>query len=189
MRAVVTRRAFVGGGVALVLAAQSVDAQKASMTFGDAIAVLATNRSQAEQAAALLKRYRPDDAQGRQLYADAKAKFDGFISGLAAGIASEGNATISAALQQSLNNAVASASAFGAYVKGVVQAMTPAGGKSPMVWAALLADPAKLFTSLTEAGLAIFGAASKATKEKRGEMVQRVEQERWRLFGDIPMAS
>lgn len=188
MRAGITRRDLIGAGMVLMLAAQSVAAQKATMTFGDAIAVLATNRSQAEQAAALLKRFRPDDAQGRQLYADAKAKFDGLISGLAASIATEGSATISPAVQQSLNSAVASASAFGAYIKDIVQALTPKGGKSPVVWAALLADPAKLLTALTEAGLAIFGAASKASKERRSEMVQRVEQERWQLFGDIPAA-
>jgi len=188
MRAYVTRRAFVGGGMALAAFETAHATPPAGMSFGDAVAVLAANRSQAEQAAALLKRYRPNDVQGRQLYADAKAKFDGFISGLAAGIATEGNATISPALQQSLNGAVTGASAFGVYVKVVVQAAMPKGAKSPVVWAALLASPDKLLKALTESGLAIFGAALKASKEMRTEMVQRVEQERWRLYGDIPAA-
>ena len=55
--------------------------------FSDAIGVLASERSLAEQGAAFVKGHAPDDIDAHALYAQAKAAFDGLIEQLLADVA------------------------------------------------------------------------------------------------------
>jgi hypothetical protein len=155
-------------------------------TFGEAMAVLAQNRSAGEQGAALLKRYRPKDVRGRVLYAQAKAAFDGVIGELMADLASDRKLLLTPAFEARLKIAADRAGAFGEHVDDILRQVMPRGSKSPL--ALLLTDPAKLLQTLTNSGLAIWREANGVAAQRRREMAARIEQERWRPFNEIPPA-
>lgn len=169
----------------LIAPPAATQAQPAS-GFANAVASLAQHRSLAEQDVAMLKAYQPHDPQGRLLYAQAKAASDGFISGLEAGIDAGGGGRLTPALNQQLNEVASRSRDFEDHVHSVLSDSIRPGDKS--AWDLLLPNLDKLIKSLTDSGLAIFEAASKAGDARRHEMRARLEQERWRDFGDIPPA-
>jgi hypothetical protein len=155
--------------------------------LAEAIGRLAQERSQAEEAAALLKKFEPGDVDGRALYAQAKAAFDGLIEQLLADLAQGRDPKASPAFQASLDTAAAKRAAFGAHVDAVAKAHVPAGGKPG--WVASLGQvPATVAMAMTESGVNIWREWGKAGAERRRDIAARIAAQRWKPWTDIPAA-
>lgn len=179
-----SRRNFI---CATLLLTASFDAgvasAQSSLTFADAIAIMAEKRSAAEGSVALLKRYRSRDFEARRLYARAKAAFDGVIGQLQADLASARSPQLTPRFRQRLEEAAQRAHEFGVYADKALDKTVPPGSKS--VLRALVGELDKLITAIVDSGIAIFQEADRVGKRRRSEMAARIEQERWRAFSDI----
>jgi hypothetical protein len=155
--------------------------------LSEAIGRLAQERSQAEEVAALLKKFESGDMDGRALYAQAKAAFDGLIEQLLTDLAQGRDPKVSPAFRASLDAAAAKRAAFGAHVDAVVKAHVPVGGKPG--WLALLGqDPAELVKAVTKSGVTIWHEWRTADAERRRDIAARIEAQRWKPWTDIPAA-
>jgi hypothetical protein len=179
-----SRRNFIS--VTLLLGASfgsRIAAAQNTLTFADAIAIMAESRSAAEGSVALLKRYQPKDFEARRLYAKAKATFDGVIGQLQADLASAKSPKLTPRFRQRLEDAAKHAHEFGTYADKVLNQTVPSGSKT--VLRALIGELDKLITAIVNGGIAIFQEADRVGERDRKKMAERIEQERWRAFGDI----
>ena len=168
------------GGSGLVLAVVAAlpvaaSAMAAPRGFPDALGTLAERRSAGEQRAALLKQYRPRDLDGQRLYAEAKAGFDGAIAALG-GELMERRAHPSAAAAARLADAEARARAFARHTRETLRDAVPPGSK------------AAITLHFQDGGDDARPPAPLAAGSGRAAMGARIEQERWRPWGDIPAA-
>jgi hypothetical protein len=153
-------------------------------SFSDAMGTLGQERSYAEFGAATLKSYAPGDIDGRQLYAQAKAAFDGLIDQLLADLAQNQDPTLSPAFRDRLDAAVNKRVAFSEHVDRVVKAKLPEGAKAG--WIDALANvPADLVRELFAGGVSIWHEWRGASKDRREQIATRLEATRWKPFADI----
>jgi hypothetical protein len=153
-------------------------------TFSEAIGTLGQERSYAEFGAATLKSYAPTDIDGRQLYAEAKAAFDGLIDQLLADLAQNSDPTLSPTFRDRLDVAVNKRVAFSQHVDQVVKAKLPEGAKPGWV-DALAKMPADLVKELFAGGISIWREWRGASKDRREQITTRLEAMRWKPFADI----
>jgi len=161
------------------------------LSFAEAIGTLGTfrgERSYAEDGAATLKALAPGEIEGRQLYAQAKAAFDGLIEQLLADLAQNRDPKLSPVFNERLEAAVNKRVAFSQHVDGAVKAMLPEGAK-PGLLAALAKVPAALVKELFDGGVSIWREWRGAGKDRRDQIATRLEALRWKPFADIAAAT
>jgi hypothetical protein len=155
--------------------------------FADAIETLAHERSLAEQGVSFLKRYAPQDIEGRALYAQAKAESDGLIERLLADLAQGREPKPSSELSARLERAVEERLAFSRRVDAVLKRAVPEGAKPG--WEDALAKSAgELVKQIFGGVIAIWHEWRSGSAERRRDMATRVEAQRWKPFADIPAA-
>ena len=154
-------------------------------TLSDAVAVLEKERSAAEHAVILATAGRKDIGlyvRGIQLYADAKAEFDGLIAALRIDLIEGRNPAQSQKFAAALQGAAEKRIAFTNFVSDQVVGKTE-GAKAG------LADVVKvvpdLVKAITDAGLAIWDNFRKANKERRDAILNEIDHLRWRSFADL----
>jgi phosphoglycolate phosphatase-like HAD superfamily hydrolase len=157
-------------------------------TLSDAIETLGQERSYAESGAAMLKAYSDGDIDGRRLYAQAKAEFDGLIEKLLADLAQNQDPTVSPAFQQRLDAAVTKRVAFSEYVDKIIKANVPENAKPGLIDALAKTVP-DVIKELFASGVAIWHEWRTASKERREQIANRLEAQRWKPFADIPKAT
>jgi hypothetical protein len=159
-------------------------------TLSDAVAVLERERSAAEQYAVILATVGRKDVilyvRGIQLYADAKADFDGLIAELRVDLIegrSPGQSSkFAAALQAAAEKRIVFTNFVSDQIVGRIQGARP--GLTDVV--KVVPD---LVKAITEAGVAIWDAFSKASKEHRDAILSEIDHLRWRSFADLAQKS
>jgi hypothetical protein len=153
-------------------------------TFSDTMNALRQERSYAEAGVAMLKAYVADDIEGRQLYAQAKAAFDGLIEQLLADLAQNHDPTLSPTFRERLDAAVTKRVAFSKHVDLVVKMRLPEGAKPGLI-DALAKVPADLIKELFAGGISIWREWRGASKDRREQIATRLEEQRWKSFAEI----
>jgi hypothetical protein len=156
-------------------------------TLAEAVGTFGQERTFAEDGAATLKALAPQDFEGRQLYAQAKAAFDGLIEQLLADLAQNRDPNLSPVFRERLEAAVNKRVAFSQHVDQAVKAGLPKGAK-PGLLAALAQIPAALVKELFAGGISIWREWRSAGKDRRDQITTRLEALRWRQFADIEAA-
>lgn len=164
------------------------DADGGTPTLSDAIGTLGQERTYAEFGARMLKAHAADDIEGRRLYAQAKAAFDGLIEQLLTDLAQNRDPALSPAFRQRLDEAVTKRVAFSDYADRAVKTKLPQGAK-PLWIDALAQIPADLIKALFDGGLSIWREWRGAGKERRDQIASRLEAQRWKPFADVAPAS
>lgn len=156
----------------------------AEPSFSDAIDALAQERSYAEFGAGILKVYADDDIDGRRLYAQAKAAFDGLIEQLLADLAQDRDPSLTPAFSETLDAAVTKRMAFSQHVDEIITAKLPKGAK-PGLADALAKAPGEVIKALVDGGISIWREWHGAAQERREQIAERLEAQRWKPFADI----
>jgi len=152
--------------------------------FSDAIGAPGQERSYAEFGVGILKAYADDDIEGRRLYAQAKAAFDGLIEQLLADLSQDRDPTLSPAFSETLDAAVVKRMAFSQHVDEIIKAKLPNGAK-PGLADALAKAPGEVIKALVDGGISIWREWHGAGKEQRDKIAERLEAQRWKPFADI----
>ena len=157
-----------------------------SPRLSDAVAVLEKERSAAEQYAVILATVGRKDAnlyvRGIQLYADAKAEFDGLIAALRIDLIEGRNPAKSQRFAAALQGAAEKRIAFTDFVSDEVVGKVEGARLGLLDVVKVVPD---LVKAVTDAGLAIWDTFSKARKERREAMLAEIEHLRWRSFADL----
>lgn len=166
--------------------ANAEEAEPASgLTLSEAIGLFAHEKSAAEQYGVLLSTLAKNDAaqyvRGIQLYADAKADFDGLIEELRADLAVGQEPAQSAKFQTALSAAAQKRVAFTSFVSGQIEKLQGARPGRPSV---IEAAP-DLVKAITEAGLSIWKAFREARTERRDAILNELDLQRWRSFAEL----
>ena len=159
----------------------------AQTTFSEAIGVLGRERTLAEDGVSILKRYAPDDIEGRSFYARAKAAFDEVIEQLLADLAAGHDPQLSHEFRMKVESAVDGRLAFSQRVAAVTKDRIPQGAKAGWV-DALAVGAGDLVKQTIWGSILIWREWRSANAERRKDMEQRVYAQRWRIFADIPAA-
>lgn len=151
-----------------------------------AIGVLAREKSAAEQYAVILATVGRSDValyvRGIQLYADAKAEFDGMIAELKFDLTTGEDPAHSAAFTGALQGAAQKRIAFTSFVsREVIDTIKGARPGLPDV----IGTAPELIKTITESGLSIWRAFHDAAKERRDAILTEVSQLQWRSFSDL----
>jgi hypothetical protein len=188
-----SRRAFVAAAAASCAAcllpraqATQAAAPQEAPTLSDAVGVLAKEQSAAEQYAVILATVGRKDVasyvRGIQLYADAKAEFDGLIAELKIDLIDGRDPAKSQKFAAAMQAAAKSRIAFTDFVSDdVVGKQT---GAKPGLMDVVKVVP-ELVTALTDAGLKIWNAYTSASKERRDAILSEIDHLRWRAFADL----
>lgn len=188
-QATLSRRSLVVSA-ALISAANLLPQAKATAddapSLSDAVGVLAKEQSAAEQYAVILATVgrKNIDAyvRGIQLYADAKAEFDGLIAQLRLDLIEGHDPTKSPKFAAALEAAARSRVAFTNFVTDEVVRKTE--GAKPGLIDVVKVVP-DLVTAITDAGLKIWNAYSTASRERREAILSEIDHLRWRSFADL----
>lgn len=178
------RELWFGGLVAALLVSGPTAAQEQApaMSWQDAIGQLASERTRGEVCVAMLKRFAPDDlaalARGELAYTEAKAEFDGVISGLAVALAQAEPPESMATLQSRLERGVAEREALCA--EALAFAPQEDGARS-----AILALVGEALGPLIEAATAIYKDQVNRGILERETIRTQLEATRWPTFGSI----
>ena len=155
-------------------------------TLSDAVGVLESERSAAESYAEILATVGRKDVEvyvhGIQLYADAKAAFDGLIAQLRIDLIDGRDPAQSPRFAAALRGAAEKRIAFTNYVSDRVVGHIE--GARPGLPDVVKAVP-DLVKAITDAGLAIWGAFRDANKEHRDAILNEIDHLRWRAFADL----
>ncbi len=155
-------------------------------TLSDAVAVLEKERSAAEQYAVVLATVGRKDidryVRGIQLYADAKAEFDGLIAALRFDLIEGNNPAKSQRFSTALQGAAKKRIAFTDFVSDEVVGKVE--GARPGLLDVVKVVP-DLVKAITDAGLAIWDSFRKASKERRDAILAEIDRLRWRSFADL----
>jgi hypothetical protein len=155
-------------------------------TLSDAVAVLEKERSAAEQYAVVLATVGRKDIEryvrGIQLYADAKAEFDGLIAALRFDLIEGNNPAKSQRFSTALQGAAKKRIAFTDFVSDEVVGKIE--GARPGLLDVVKVVP-DLVKAITDAGLAIWDSFRKASKERRDAILAEIDRLRWRSFADL----
>jgi hypothetical protein len=161
-------------------------------SLAEAMAQLKKEQSLAESYAGLLKGFGKQDiatyARGIQLYAEAKAEFDGLIEQLLAALRQRESPDTSAAFQQKLEQAANRRVAFTDFIAQEVLSKVPEGTKSLaaiLKIAGAIGSVKELVTSLKDAGLAIWQAYRQSGEQERTAIASQLEALRWQPFEEI----
>ena len=178
-RSLVASAALVCG--ATLLSRAGFGAADSAPSLSDAVGVLEKERSAAEQYAVILATVgrKNVDAyvRGIKLYADAKSDFDGLISQLRFDLIDGRDPTRSAKFATALQAAAKSRIAFTNFVTDEVVGKT-AGAKPGLIDVVKVVPD--LVTAITDAGVKIWDAYGKASKERRDTILAEIEQAKCR---------
>ncbi len=168
----------------LILGCSEADEPRAN---AEAIALLEHEKAVAEDMAALLKEFKQRDlkvyAEGVQLYADARGGFNGLIEQIKHGLIAEERFDQSAEFKRKLKAAVNLRVAFTHHVdEKLIRTLSSDGTKGLPSVGALLADPAKLINSITEAVKGLWQEYRKIKDTRRKEMLEQLEEIKWPNF-------
>ncbi len=168
--------------LALAAAPVRAVAQEPAMSWQEAVAELASERTRAEACVALLKRNAAGDAtvlgEGEWVYSQAKADMDGVIAGLVVALAENDDPLSFDTLRAQLEKAVALREEFCA--TAVSLAPQSSGTKSPMTDVL-----AKVLSSLIDATKEIYLQSREEDALARKTIQTQVEGTRWRQFAEI----
>jgi hypothetical protein len=155
-------------------------------------ATLKKEQSLAEGYAGLLKGFDKQDraiyARGIQLYAEAKADFDGLLDQLLAVLRQGESPNTSAAFQQKLEKLANQRVAFTDSIANEVLSKAPEGTRS---LAAILKIPGvidgvtQLVTAFKDAGRAIWQGYRQSGEQERAAIVSQLETLPWKPFEEI----
>ena len=156
-------------------------------TLSEAIGRLNRERTLAEDGASQLKRFAADDRaaqiEGEQLYAAARADFNGLIeqllSDLDQGVMPQG----SAGMERELEAMVEKRLAFSRHVAAA--ARTESGTKSGALAGALLGLVPDLAKGLMQGLGAIWTAHRQGNELQRKAIATRLEAQRWKSFAEV----
>jgi hypothetical protein len=155
-------------------------------TVSDAVGVLERERSAAEGRAVILASVGRKDVnryiRGIQLYADAKAEFDGLIAQLRFDLINGSDPAQSPQFAAALHSAAEKRIAFTDFVDD--QVVGNVEGARPGLPDVVKVVP-DLVKAITDAGLAIWDAFHKANKERREAILNEIDHLRWRAFADL----
>jgi hypothetical protein len=121
--------------------------------------------------------------RGIQLYADAKAEFDGLIARLRIELQTGQQPAKSVKFNQALKGAAEKRIAFTSFVTSEVDKLQ---GARPGLEDLIQVVP-DLVKSITEAGLSIWKAFHDARKERRDAILNELELLQWRPFAELAM--
>jgi hypothetical protein len=179
-------------GLSLLLASLYPTGVSQANPLAEATGYLKKEQSLAESYAGLLKGFGRQDiatyARGIQLYAEAKAEFDGLIEQLLAALRQGESPDTSAAFQQKLEKAAKQRVAFTDFIGQEVLSKVPEGTKS---LAAILKIPGviggvtELASALKDAGRAIWQGYRQSSEQERAAIVSQLETLRWKPFEEI----
>jgi hypothetical protein len=161
--------------------------QEKGPSLPEAMRFLAHEKSAAEQFAVILSTVGKNDAalyvRGIQLYADAKAEFDGLIGQLRIELQTGQEPAKSVKFNQALKDAAAKRIAFTSFVSSEVDKLQ---GARPGLEDLIQVVP-DLVKAITEAGLSIWKAFREAHKERRDAILNELELLQWRPFAELAM--
>jgi hypothetical protein len=156
-------------------------------SLSEAIYVFAREKSAAAQTAVMLKENATNDpsklSRGIQLYADAKAAFDGLIDQLEHDLQGPDSPQASATFDSRLQTAVQKRVAFVTYVVDNVLPSAQVGSKGP--FEDIVKGAGDLIKALTDAGVTIWHEFRDVSKDKRDDVRAQLERQKWRQFGQI----
>ncbi len=190
-------RATVGRRVARVLglyclgvvsiAACSAPADK-DKAFAEAIGTLAKEQSVAESYVLLLEDFGKADprryARGIQLYAEAKAEFDGLIEQLKYNLTRGNPPNTSPAFETVLRRAAQQRVAFTSHVTELL-----GDGEGRRAAAGVITSVTALIPALTDAGKTIWQEYRAVKDARRKEMISQLEALKWRPYHEVRAAS
>ena len=127
-------------------------------------------------------------ARGIQLYAEAKAEFDGLIDQILASLRQAESLDTSAAFQQKLEKAASRRVAFTEFIAQEVLSKVPEGTKSLatiLKIAGALGSLKELVTVLKDAGMTLWQWYRQSGEQEREAIVSQLEALRWKPFEEI----
>jgi hypothetical protein len=162
--------------------------QQTGASLPDAMRFLAHEKSAAEQYAVILSTVGKNDAslyvRGIELYADAKAEFDGLIAELRIELETGQEPAKSVKFNQALKGAAEKRIAFTSFVSSEVDKLP---GARPGLEDLIQVVP-DLVKAITEAGLSIWKAFRGARKERRDAILNELALLQWRPFAELGMS-
>ena len=154
--------------------------------LGEAVGVLAKEKSAAEQYAVVLatvgKQHIETYLRVVTLYADPKADFDGLIEPLRFSLRDGYNPTKSDKFTAALNGAAEKRVAFTKFISS--DAIGKIEGKKPGLPDVISAVP-ELIKMISDAGLSIWTTFHNAGKEKRDAIRADLDRLRWKSFAEL----
>jgi hypothetical protein len=161
--------------------------QQTGPSLPEAMRFLAHEKSAAEQYAVILSTVAKNDAalyvRGIELYADAKAEFDGLIAELRIELQTGQEPAKSVKFNQALKGAAEKRIAFTSFVSSEVDKLQ---GARPGLEDLIQVVP-DLVKAITEAGLSIWKAFREARRERRDAILNELELLQWRPFAELAM--
>ena len=161
--------------------------QQTGPSLPDAMGFLAHEKSAAEQYAVILSTVAKNDTalyvRGIQLYADAKAEFDGLIAELRVELQTGQKPAKSVKFNQALKGAAEKRIAFTSFVSSEVDKLQ---GARPGLEDLIQVVP-DLVKAITEAGLSIWKTFREARKERRDAILSELELLQWLAFAELAM--
>jgi hypothetical protein len=161
--------------------------QETGPSLPEAMRFLAHEKSAAQQYAVILSTVAKNDAalyvRGIELYADAKAEFDGLIAQLRIELQTGQEPAKSVKFNQALNGAAEKRIAFTSFVSNEVDKLQ---GARPGLEDLIQVVP-DLIKAITEAGLSIWKAFREARNERRDAILNELELLQWRPFAELVM--
>ena len=162
--------------------------QEKGPSLPEAMRFLAHEKSAAQQYAVILSTVAKNDAalyvRGIELYADAKAEFDGLIAELRIELQTGQEPAKSVEFNQALKGAAEKRIAFTSFVSSEVDKLP---GARPGLEDLIQVVP-DLVKAITEAGLSIWRAFREARKERRDAILNELELLQWRPFAELRMS-
>src|ERR1700730_5018414 len=161
--------------------------QETGPSLPEAMRFLAHEKSAAQQYAVILSTGAKNDAalyvRGIELYADAKAEFDGLIAELRIELQTGQEPAKSVGFNQALKGAAEKRIAFTSFVSSEVDKLQ---GARPGLEDLIQVVP-DLVKAITEAGLSIWKAFRGARKERRDAILNELALLQWRPFAELAM--
>jgi hypothetical protein len=161
--------------------------QQTGPSLPEAMRLLAHEKSAAEQYAVILSTLGKTDAalyvRGIELYADAKAEFDGLIAQLRIELQTGQEPAGSVKFNQALKGAAEKRIVFTSFVSGEVDKLQ---GARPGLEDLIQVVP-DLVKAITDAGLSIWNAFRGARKERRDAILNELVLLQWRPFAELAM--
>jgi hypothetical protein len=174
----------------ILLLADSIRAQPGHLTWPDAIAPLAKERSHAEVCAALLKRHGdpPQIARGELAYGKAKSESDAVIAGLITALATGHTPESLPALQARLETGGSLLDDFCNSVSDILSTKIPPGQRD--FWSALakIGGIDSLVKAASDGVAALYNNYRSDTLLTRKTIQTQLEAARWPAFSEVKAA-
>lgn len=181
----VIRRTLVIVGLAFGVCGSVASQETEPGTLSDAIRFFAHEKSAAEQYGVILITLGKADValylRGIQLYADAKAEFDGLIAQLRFELQTGQEPARSAKFNEVLKAAAEKRVAFTSFVAEEISKMP---GARPGLPSVIEAVP-ELVKAITSAGLSVWKAFREAAAERRAAILNELDHLQWQPFAAL----